>query len=150
MLTLTVTVPDVLGHEDDERDTVWLGLIVPDTVEHIVGDTEEEGDDVTEIDPVPVIVPEADEEEETLAEPLGLFETLVVKVPETETDPEEDTVKDPLELGEIVPDMVEHVVGDPEGEEEEDSDSDVVPVMDSDTEDDKDTLNDPLGLVVNV
>ena len=150
MLTLTVTVPDVLGHEDDERDTVWLGLIVPDTVEHIVGDTEEEGDDVTEIDPVPVIVPEADEEEETLAEPLGLFETLVVKVPETETDPVEDTVRDPLELGEIVPDMVEHVVGDPEGEEEEDSDSDVVPVMDSDTEDDEDTLNDPLGLVVNV
>ena len=49
-----------------------------------------------------------------------------------------------------MPDMVEHVVGDPEGEEEEDSDSDVVPVMDSDTEDDEDTLNDPLGLVVNV
>ena len=124
MLTLTVTVPDVLGHEDDERDTVWLGLIVPDTVEHIVGDTEEEGDDVTEIDPVPVIVPEADEEEETLAEPLGLFETLLVNVPDTETVSVEDALTEMLALELIVPDTEEHPELVTEIEDVDDTDED--------------------------
>jgi len=98
VLTLTVTVPDVLGHEDDERETVWLGLIEPEAVELIVGDAEEEGDDVTETDAVPVIVPEPDEEEDTLAELLGLFETLLVKVPDTETVSLEDGLTEILAL----------------------------------------------------
>ena len=108
MLTLTVAVPDVLGHEDDERETVWLGLIEPDAVELIVEDAEEEGDDDTETDAVPVIVPEPDEEEDTLAELLGLFETLLVKVPDTETVSLEDALTETLalELGE--PDTEEH------------------------------------------
>ena len=101
-------MPDVLGHEDDERETVWLGLIEPEAVELIVGDAEEEGDDDTETDAVPVIVPEPDEEEDTLAELLGLFETLLVKVPDTETVSLEDALTETLalELGE--PDTEEH------------------------------------------
>ena len=122
MLTLTVTVPDVLGHEDDERDTVWLGLIVPDTVEHIVGDTEEEGDDVKDRDPVPVIVPEADEEEDTLAELLGLFETLLVKVPDTETVSLEDALTETLALE----------LGEPDTEEQPELVTEVENVADTD------------------
>ena len=124
MLTLTVTVPDVLGHDDDERDTVWLGLIEPDAVEHIVGDAEEEGDDVKETDAEPVIVPEADEEEDTLAELLGLFETLLVNVPDTETVSLEDALTETLalELGE--PDTEEHPELVTEIEDVDDTDED--------------------------
>jgi hypothetical protein len=115
-------VPDVLGHEDDERETVWLGLIEPDAVELIVGDAEEEGDDDTETDAVPVIVPEPDEEEDTLAELLGLFETLLVKVPDTETVSLEDALTETLALE----------LGEPDTEEQPELVTEVENVADTD------------------
>ena len=98
----------MLGLEVEERVVLWLGLIDPDTVEHIVGDPEVEGDDVTEWEVVPVILPEAEEEEDTLTDPLSLPLTVFVTVPETEKLPLPVVLCDALPLGLMDPDTEEH------------------------------------------
>ena len=79
-VTLNEPVTDTLTEPVLDKDTLWLGLMVTDTVEHSVGEPDTEDEDDTDGDTVPVI------------EPLALDDSV----------PDADTLTDP----EVVTDTV--------------------------------------------
>ena len=79
-VTLKEPVTDTLTEPVLDKDTLWLGLMVTDTVEHSVGEPDAEDEDDTDGDTVPVI------------EPLALDDSV----------PDADTLTDP----EVVTDTV--------------------------------------------
>ena len=79
-VTLNEPVTDTLTEPVLDRDTLWLGLMVTDTVEHSVGEPDTEDEDDTDGDTVPVIEPLALEDsvpdDETLTDPEVVTDTV--------------------------------------------------------------------------
>ena len=79
-VTLKEPVTDTLTEPELDKDTLWLGLMVTDTVEQCEGEPDAEDEDDTDGDTVPVIEPLALEDSvpdaDTLTDPEVVTDTV--------------------------------------------------------------------------